>query len=63
MKNAVVVETKDLRQILAEHFHVPQENVISSKYSYTVILDDGGEQKGCCENGCCCIGDCQEIHS
>lgn len=44
MKNAVVVETKDLRQILAEHFHVPQENVISSKYSYTVILDGKPEQ-------------------
>ena len=43
MKNAVVVETKDLRQILAEHFHVPQENVISSKYSYTVILDEKPE--------------------
>ena len=44
MKKAIVVETKDLRQILAEHFHVPQENVISSKYSYTVILDGKPEQ-------------------
>lgn len=63
MKNAIVVESSDIKGILAEHFHVKPENVISSKYSYTVVLDDGGKQKGCCENGCCCVGNSQEVHS
>jgi len=39
MKNAKVVEPNDIKQILAEHFHVKPENVIKSQYSYTVILD------------------------
>ena len=39
MKDAIVVDANDVKDILAKHFDVPQENVIKSQYSYTVILD------------------------
>lgn len=38
MKQAVVVDANEVREILAEKFQVPVENVIKSQYSYTVIL-------------------------
>ena len=38
MKQAVVVDANEVREILAEKFGVPVENVIKSQYSYTVIL-------------------------
>lgn len=40
MKKAIVVEANDVKAILAEHFHVPQENIIKSQYSFTVILEE-----------------------
>lgn len=39
MKNAVVVDSNDIKAIIAKEFDVPEKNVIQSKYSYTVILD------------------------
>lgn len=38
MKQAVVIDANEVREILAEKFKVPIENVIKSQYSYTVIL-------------------------
>ena len=40
MKNAVVIDANEIRQMLAEKFGVPVENVIKSQYSYTVILPE-----------------------
>ena len=45
MKNAVVVDANEIKEILAEKFKVPAENVIKSQYSYTVILDEKAEEK------------------
>lgn len=39
MKEAIVIEPSDIKEILAKHFNVPTENVIKSQYSYTVILE------------------------
>lgn len=39
MKNAIVVDANDIKEILAEKYGVPVENVIKSQYSYTVILE------------------------
>ncbi len=39
MKQAVVIDANEVREILAEKFEVPVENVIKSQYSYTVILE------------------------
>ena len=39
MKNAIVVDSNDIKKILAEKYGVPVENVIKSQYSYTVILE------------------------
>ena len=38
MKQAIVIDANEVREILAEKFQVPVENVIKSQYSYTVIL-------------------------
>lgn len=43
MKKAVVVNKSEVRKILAEYFGVPIEDVWPSKYSFTVIQDDGKE--------------------
>lgn len=40
MKQALVVDASDVKKILAEHFKVPEENVIKSQYSFTVVLPD-----------------------
>ena len=39
MKKAIVVEQSDIKRILAEHFEVPDANVMKSQYSYTVIIE------------------------
>ena len=40
MKEAIVLETNDIKEILAKHFNVPPENVIKSQYTYTVVLEE-----------------------
>lgn len=44
MKQAVVIDANEVREILAEKFGVPVENVIKSQYSFTVILEKKGEE-------------------
>lgn len=43
MQNAIVVNANDIKKILAEKFGVPEKNVIQSKYSFTVILEEEKE--------------------
>lgn len=43
MKKAVVVDSNEIKQILADWFKVPAENVIKSQYSYTIITDEDAE--------------------
>ena len=45
MKQAIVVDANDIKKILAEYFNVSQENVIKSQYSYTVITEEGGDER------------------
>ena len=45
MRNAVVVDSNDVKEILAEHFHVKPDDVIKSQYSYTVILEGKAEDE------------------
>ena len=40
MKKAVVLDSNDIKAILAEKFGVPESDVIKSQYSFTVILSD-----------------------
>lgn len=40
MQNAIVVTASDVKKILAEHFGVPEERVIKSQYSYTIITGE-----------------------
>lgn len=44
MKQAVVIGANEVREILAEKFGVPVENVIKSQYSFTVILEKKEEE-------------------
>ena len=34
-----MLDTNDIKKIIAEKFGVPGENVIKSQYSYTVVLE------------------------
>ena len=45
MKNAVVVDANNIKNILAEHFGVNPDAVIKSQYSYTVITENDDEKK------------------
>jgi len=40
LKKAYVIDSDEIKEILAEKFNVPVKNVIKSQYSYTVILED-----------------------
>ena len=43
MKEGIVLESSDIKEIIAEYFNVPIENVVQTKYSYIVIK--GKEKK------------------
>ena len=49
MKNGLILDANDVKQIIAEHFHVPEANVIKSQYSYTVITEDESDTQPCKE--------------
>lgn len=52
MKNAIVVDANDVKEILAKHFGVKSEDIIKSQYSYTVITDDSEVKAGLvCKGG------------
>ena len=48
MKNAKVLSQKEVKDILAEHFGVKPEDVISTKYSY--IITESEDSKDGREN-------------
>ena len=39
MKKGIILESDDIKKIIAEHFKVEEKDVIKSQYSYTVIVD------------------------
>ena len=39
MKEAVVLDTNDVKKIIAEKFDVPESSIIKSQYSFTVVLE------------------------
>lgn len=43
MKKAIVLDSNDIKAILAEKYGVPEKNVIKSQYSYTIAFE---EEKG-----------------
>lgn len=40
MKHGIVLDANDVKKVLAKHFNVPEDRVVKSQYSYTVITDD-----------------------
>lgn len=44
MKQGIVIQTNDIKKILAEKFGVPEGNVIKSQYSFTVVFDSEVEE-------------------
>lgn len=47
MKKAIVVETADIKKLLAEKYNVPDVNIIKNQYSFTVILEGKNESTIC----------------
>ena len=39
MKQAVMLDGKDIRKILADYYKVPEKNIIQNKYSFTIIIE------------------------
>ena len=39
MKNAIVLDSDDVKKLIAKEYKVDEKNVIKSQYSYTVILE------------------------
>ena len=44
MRKAVVLDTDDIKHIIAKHFGVDEKSVIKSQYTYTVITDGEPEK-------------------
>ena len=40
MKNGKILSQQDVKEIIAEHFNIPIENVINTKYSYIIVEDE-----------------------
>lgn len=51
MKKAVVIEPADIKKMLAEKFKVKEGAIIKGQYSYTVMLEDVGEEAEDVSNG------------
>ena len=45
MKKAIVLDTNDIKSIIAKHFGVDESNVIKSQYSWAVVTDDEETEK------------------
>ena len=39
MRKAIVLDTDDLKKIIAQHFGVDEKSVIKAQYTFTVITD------------------------
>ena len=46
MRQAIVYDTDDIKQILAERHGVEPKDVIRNQYSYTVIVGEKDERDG-----------------
>lgn len=45
MQNAKVLSQKEVKAIIAEHFDVPENKVVTSRYSYMIITDDDSQNE------------------
>ena len=45
MQNAKVLNQKEVKTIIAEHFNIPENKVIISRYSYMILTDDEENEK------------------
>lgn len=43
MKSGIILDGDEVKAVIAEHYKVPVENVIRSKYSYIVVDAKGRE--------------------
>ena len=43
MKKAIVIDSNDIKKLLAEKYNVSESSIIKSQYSYTVIINDESE--------------------
>lgn len=44
MRDAKHLDTNDVKEIIAERFGVPVDNVIKAQYTYTVILPEKAKE-------------------
>ena len=44
MKKAIVLDSDDIKKLIAEKFDVDVKDIIKSQYSYTVIVGDDADE-------------------
>ena len=44
-EKAIVLDTNDIRSIIAQPFNVEESNLIKSKYSWTVVTESSDKNK------------------
>ena len=45
MKDAKILDSNEIKRILAKEFDVPVENIIKMQYSFAVVLNDKEKEK------------------
>lgn len=40
MQRGIVLSQADIKKIIAEHFNVPEDRIVSTKYSFVVLEDE-----------------------
>lgn len=45
MKKAIVLDTNDIKSIIAKHFGVDESSVIKSQYSWTIVTEETDSKK------------------
>ncbi len=45
MQSGIILSQQDIRRIIAEYYHVTEDKVVQSKYSFFVIQDEERKEK------------------
>lgn len=45
MQSGFILSQQDIKRIIAEYYHVPEDKVVPTKYSFFVIQDEERKEK------------------
>lgn len=47
MQSGILLSQQDIKRIIAEHYHVAEDKVVPTKYSFFVIQEDDKRRNDC----------------